>query len=231
MRNSNDIRVLRDRALQDLANAHDYYVDTRAAWRVVRSAVQAGRVVNVRNAATGTATTGIDLAAKSRGYMARELAEASFQQFHSIFEDFVLQFLRNWLADHPQSLASKQIEIQMLLEFDDIRSAIIHVADKEADRVLRLVPADWFVSLDKLVKLGCPTQDEVDQFVEARATRDVLVHNGGIVGKVYTTKSGTRSRYANGRRVQVGEAYHRATWELFRKIVADVSDAAAAKIA
>ena len=115
MRNSNDIRVLRDHALQDLANAHDYYVDTRAAWRVVRSAVQAGRVVNVRNAATGTATTGIDLAAKSRGYMARELAEASFQQFHSIFEDFVLQFLRNWLADHPQSLASKQIEIQMLL--------------------------------------------------------------------------------------------------------------------
>lgn len=105
------------------------------------------------------------------------------------------------------------------------------MSDKEADRVLRLGPADWFVSLDKLVKLGCPTLSEVNQFIEARASRDVLVHNGGVVGKVYTAKAGLLARFSLGQRIQIGETYHRATWELLRKVVADISNAAATKAA
>ena len=231
MPKSDDIMALRDRALRDLADAHDYYVDTRAAWQIVRSTIQAGRVVKVKNAATDRETTGINLAAKSRGYVARELAEATFQQFHSIFEVFILQFIRSWLASNPQSLAKKEISIETLLELPDLESAILHVSDKEADRVLRLGPADWFVSLDKLVKLGCPTLSEVNQFIEARASRDVLVHNGGVVGKVYTAKAGLLARFSLGQRIQIGETYHRATWELLRKVVADISNAAATKAA
>jgi|GEM_PF-5643843 len=32
---SDDIRVLRDHIQADLAAAHDYYTDTKTAWRIV----------------------------------------------------------------------------------------------------------------------------------------------------------------------------------------------------
>jgi hypothetical protein len=43
-------------------------------------------------------------------------------------------------------------------------------------------PTGWFAYLNEKVKLGCPTEDEVDRIAEAMASRDVLVHNRGIAG-------------------------------------------------
>jgi hypothetical protein len=81
-----EIRGLRDRALTELAAAHDYHTDTKMAWRIVHDAIQAGLKVNIRNMTTGPVTTEAQLAAKARSYVAEDLAEATFQQFVSIFE-------------------------------------------------------------------------------------------------------------------------------------------------
>jgi hypothetical protein len=37
-----DLGALRDRVLADLDSAHDYYTDTKTAWRLVRKIVAAG---------------------------------------------------------------------------------------------------------------------------------------------------------------------------------------------
>jgi phosphate transport system substrate-binding protein len=75
------------------------------------------------------------------------------------------------------------------------------------------------------VKLGCPTEDEIDRISEAKASRDVLVHNRGIASKMYISKSGKLARFSEGQRIDVPEHYHRATWELIRKLVTDISNA------
>lgn len=62
---SNDIRTLRDRVLADLSSAHDYYMDTNVAWRLVQDAIAAGRTMTIRNTTTGTVTTQAELAAKA----------------------------------------------------------------------------------------------------------------------------------------------------------------------
>ena len=62
------------------------------------------------------------------------------------------------------------------------------------------------------------------------AARDVLVHNRGIVSKIYIAKAGTRARFKEGERIDITESYHRATWDLLRKLVAEISDAALAKV-
>jgi hypothetical protein len=76
---SSDIQALRDRVLTDLKAAHDYYTDTRIAWDIVRRFVAAGHTFSIQNNTTGTTTTHADLASKSRGYVAEQLAEATFQ--------------------------------------------------------------------------------------------------------------------------------------------------------
>jgi len=78
---ADDIASLRDRVLADLNAAHDYYTDTKIAWDIVRRVIAAGHTFSIRNMSTGTVTTQADLAGKARGYVAEQLAEATFQQF------------------------------------------------------------------------------------------------------------------------------------------------------
>ena len=56
-------------------------------------------------------------------------------------------------------------------------------------------------------------------------------HRGGegFANKIYESKAGNLARFHEGERIDITEPYHRETWELIRKIVTDVSDAAIAK--
>ena len=76
---SDDIRTLRDQVLADLAAAHDYYTDTKIAWRIVHKVIAVGHTIAIRNMITGTVTTQAELAAKARGYVTEQLTEATFQ--------------------------------------------------------------------------------------------------------------------------------------------------------
>jgi hypothetical protein len=90
-------------------------------------------------------------------------------------------------------------------------------------------PDEWFAYLEKLAKLGCPTESEIERIAEAKASRDLLVHNRGVANETYEDKAGKRARYKDGERIDIPEPYHLATWELIRKLVTDISDAASAK--
>lgn len=79
------------------------------------------------------------------------------------------------------------------------------------------------------MKLGCPTADEIERITEAKASRDVLIHNRGVASKTYVSKAGRFARYQEGEILDVPESYHRDMWELLRKVAADVSSAAVAK--
>jgi hypothetical protein len=81
---SDDIRALRDRVLADLSAAHDYYTDTKIAWRMVHKVIAAGHTITIRNMTTGSVTTQAELAVKARGYVTEQLSEATFQQFISV---------------------------------------------------------------------------------------------------------------------------------------------------
>jgi len=226
----NDIRSLRDRVLADLNAAHDYYNDTEFAWRIVQNAIASGTVSTFQNAVTGTITTPTDLAAKSVRYVNEQLIEATFQQFLAIFESFFFDFLRLWLMAYPRSLSGKKMDVKAILDAPDKDAIVLLIVNKELNEVLYERPTAWFAYLEDKVKLGCPTADEIDRIAEAKASRDVLMHNRGVVGKAYESKAGRFARYKEGEKLDILEPYHRQTWDLFRKVVADISNAALTKV-
>ncbi len=226
---ASEIRVLRDRATSALAAAHDYYTDTIAGWAAVRRFVAAGERFRYRNPATGTLTTESDLVAKSDDYVSVQLNQATFQNFIAIFEGFFFDFLRLWLTTYPQSLGFKKLDFKTVLDAPDKDAVTQQVVGRELNEVLYERPAAWFAYLEEKAKLGGPTPDEIGRFAEAKATRDVFVHNAGVATKSYEAKAGPFARYAAGEFVEIQDAYHRETWALLLKIVAAVSDAALAK--
>lgn len=227
---ADDIRALRDRVLADLNAAHDYYADTKIAWDTVRQVIAAGHTFSIRNMTTGTVTTQADLAGKARGYVAEQLAEATFQQFISIFENYFFDLLRLWLIAYPRNLIGKQVDFKAVLEAPDKDAITLLVVNKELNEILYDRPAGWFDYLEKKANLGCPTPNEIDRIAEAKASRDVLVHNRGVASKTYESKAGKLARYKDGQRIDIPEHYHRETWELIRKVITDISNAAIAKV-
>ena len=226
---ADDIRTLRDQVAADLNAAHDYYTDTKIAWDLVDEYVSAGKTFAVKNTATGTETTQADLAAKVPGYVTQRLTEATFQQFISSFEHYFFEFLRLWLRSFPQNLLRRKVDFKDVLDAPDKDAITLLVVNKELNEILYKRPADWFAYLDELVKLGCPTADEIDRIAEAKASRDVLAHNRGVASKTYVSKAGRLARCKEGERIDLSESYHRQTWELIRKVVADISNAAIGK--
>jgi hypothetical protein len=224
-----DIELLRDRVLADLNAAHDYYMDTKIAWGIVRQLISAGRQFSIQNLTTGTITTQIELAGKSRGYEAKELTEATFQQFISIFENFFFDIVRLWLMAYPQSLGGKKLDFQAVLDLPDKDAITLLVINKEVNDIAYDRPAGWFKYLNDKANLDCPATEEIDRIAEAKASRDILIHNRGVASKIYESKAGQFARYKDGQRIDIPEDYHRETWTLIYKVVADISNAAIAK--
>lgn len=63
--------------LSDLEAAHDYYANSKGAWRFVQRHMEAGCKVRVRNAMTGNVTTELDLPETSQHYVEVYLASAT----------------------------------------------------------------------------------------------------------------------------------------------------------
>ena len=163
---ADDIRALRDRVLDDLKAAHDYYADAIIAWDLVGQVIAAGHTFSVRNMTTGTVTTQVELASKARGYVAEQLAEATFQKFISIFESYFFDLLRLWLMAYPQSLNARKVDFQDVLAAPDKEAITLLVVNKELNEVFYDRPSGWFKYLEDKVKLGCPAPDEIDRIAE-----------------------------------------------------------------
>ncbi len=227
---ADDIAALRDRVLADLNAAHDYYTDTKIAWDIVGRAIADGRTFSIRNMTTGTVTTHVELAAKSRGYVAEQLIEATFQQFITIFENYFFDLVRLWLTAYPKTLSRKKVDFEDILDAPDKDAITSKVVARELNEILYERPAGWFGYLEARAKLGCPTEDEIANIAEAKASRDVLIHSRGVASRTYESKAGKLARYKEGQRIDVPEHYHRRTWELLRKVITDLSNAAIAKV-
>lgn len=224
------IEGLRDRVLMELNAAHDYYLDTSIAWVLVEKMVESGFRFTIRNRATGSTTSQVELVSKAIGYIDKQLAEAVFIQFLSQFEIFVVDLLRLWLVEYPRSLGNKQISFKQILDSVDKDAIVVLMVDKEINELLYERPTTWFEYLEEKLKIDPPRSDAIERIAEAKATRDVIVHNRGIVNKIYEIKSGRFARFKNGDAIEINEKYHRDTWDLIREIVAEISGAAIRKI-
>jgi hypothetical protein len=226
-----DLERVKSRALALLSGEHDYFDFTKAAWNIVINlVVHDGRSISIRNLTTGTVTENADLVANARDYIGVHLTESTFQQFVSIFESFFWDVTRLWLTAYPASLGAKTVSFKHVLGSRDKDALIAYVIERHVTDLVYDRPDEWFSFLDKTANLGCPSDAEIKQFVEAKASRDVLVHNEGIANARYVEKSGDAKRFKEGERIEISEPYHRATWQLIRKLVTDISDAAIAKV-
>lgn len=227
---SSDIQNLGTTTSEALNAAFDYYWHDRGLWRLLHIAVvREGRTFTVRNQATGIKASEQDLVRLAQPYVTEHLAAFTLGQFVSIFETFFFDLMQFWLQAHPQSLAKKQIRLADIFALPDKQSIVRLAVNEEVDAIRYKRLADWFTKLNELVNLGCPATEQVERLAEIKASRDLLVHNKGMVNATYVDKAGSKARFTIGQKIDVPQIYLRESWTLIKLVVNDVVIAAADK--
>lgn len=226
---ADDIRRLAVNLLSGLDAAHDYYTFSRRVWGFVEKKVSQGERFTFVNPSTGRRISQDELATLGEEYVETYLRSAAFQTFVSLFEDFVFDPLRLWLSAYPGSLSRKQVELGAVLRAGDVAAVARVVIDKEINELKYERVSNWFEYLNRLVSVGSPSADEVERLAEMKASRDILVHNQGVANPIYEQKAGRLARHRSGERLELPEAYLRESSRLIKKVIGDVSEAAANK--
>jgi hypothetical protein len=227
-----EVQALSDRIHSDLRAGHDYYEYSKSSWRLVRRLAGRGRSITFGNIHTGTVVQAAELPALARSYITGYLAESVFQHFVALFEEFVFELLRLWLSAYPGGIPNKdrkQVDLATVIDAPDRATLLWVVIDRELNALKYERPTAWFRYLNDRVNLGSPTDEQIERLAEVKASRDILVHNRGVVNQTYLDKAGSRSRYKLGQRLEIPESYLHDTWLLIRDVVKDLDTAAIAK--
>jgi hypothetical protein len=228
-----DIRVLADAYLRKLDELHDDYVYTRRLWRSLQVQVlRHGRKLSIENPVTRSKVDGMQLAAKARDAVAR-LRNRTFKDLVAQFELFVAELLRAWLATYPDLLSKKAINVATLLASQNlaqVQAAAVREAvestimDKMYGR-----PEKWFNYLKEVLDVRFAAADEAS-FVEMKARRDVLEHNGGIVEAAYLEKAKAAARHRLGDRIQLADPDVDETLRVTSQLISQVAVSAITKL-
>jgi len=227
---SNDIRDLADRSLAELDDCHNYFTDTKAVWRLLQQQVKKKDLrFRIRNITTGKTIDQEDLPGLAQHYVTDYLLGSTFQHFVSLFESFFFDLLQLWLTYYPRSLSNRQVPFGEILDAPDKDAVTVAIVERKLNELRYERVADWFAYLDEIMRLACPASGTIEALAEIKASRDILVHNKGIVNTVYLSKAGSHARYADGERLEIPPAYHEESWRTIRSVIRELSDAAIMK--
>lgn len=227
---TDDLRAIAERANRDLDAVHDFFEHSKIVWRSFRVMVEEGHKVSAHNLATGNAIDQDGLLRLASHYTRDYLAAFTFRQFVSTFEVFLFDFLHRLFLHNPWQFAGKQLAFDLVLKAKDREEIVSGLLRKQLNELKYENPRAWFDALNKTIKLDCPTEDEIAQFVEVKATRDLLEHNANVVNEIYLHKAAKKARYGVGEPADIDDNYHLDSWRLLKKIAADISAAALARL-
>jgi hypothetical protein len=143
----------------------------------------------------------------------------------AIFEHILFDILRVILLEQPIRLPSdRKIEYSVVVAAPSKAEILQVMVDRELNELKYKGVADWFAFVQKLVSsCSVPTED-VGRISEAKASRDILVHNAGLANDIYVRKSGAWARFESGQVVSVTGTYTLECWQTFSRVLIHLID-------
>ena len=158
---------------------------------------------------------------------AKESYLFSFVHQHqvSLFENIFFDLLRLILQDQPLHMSGKrQIDYITILKAETKDEIGWQMIERDLNELKYKSVSQWFAYLQNLVSIPDVSKDDLDSIAEAKAARDLLVHNAGIVNQIYMQKAGERARSALGEEIDIKGHYTRDTWTVFVRVLLDITD-------
>ena len=126
----------------------------------------------------------------------------------AITEAYLADMLRLILKAFPKKLTAtdKEIKLSLVLEATNLEDLLEDVIANQVHSVFYASPAKYFGYIEQVLSINIPNSRKA-AYAEVKATRDILVHNGGVANKLYLQKAGALARAGEGEPLPVSEEY------------------------
>ncbi len=234
------LKSLRCRVIQQFKDVMEFKAFTTLAYNYATShakSLPAKEVLTIKYA-TFAASIGLqdikitsaDLPPQYEKAQNEFLLSLVHQQQLAIFEQQLFDVLELLLLDQPMRMSSrKQVAYSVITAAQTREEILMELVNLELSELKYRSVSDWFVYLEKLVSECKVAQDKISIIAEAKATRDLIVHNGGKIDRTYLCKTGDRARGKLGDTVSVAGRYTLDTWQVLVSVLIAMVDILIAK--
>lgn len=145
----------------------------------------------------------------------------------SIVEFFLQQLVVNVLKKYPQKLSvdvnnnqtNKTVQISKVLSATNLDEVIDSIIIEKVSSLFYASPSDYIKYMKKV--LGVRISDDLFyQYIEIKATRDLVVHNNKKVNDLYIEKSGQYARVTDKKQnIPITEKYYLKSVSIMKNLV------------
>jgi hypothetical protein len=147
----------------------------------------------------------------------------------SRFEAHLLEVLREFLVRAPEKLlrgprggdAGKSVALQAVVEAESLEDLYAGLIDQRLQTIFYAKPAEYLLYFRQITEIEVD-QDIFAQFVEIKATRDLIVHNRLIVNELYVEKAGSKARGGLGEVLKVRQHYFESSLSCMKSLAASI---------
>ena len=219
-----------DLYLQEMEAILEFRALTQFAYLQFDRSANNGLKVKVQLRPTSKNLNTEEVNTKMKDYEKGFLPQLSFQNSVSIFESWFFDILRLILKDKNRLNKKKKIDVSAIIECASIEEVVMKIVDVELNELKYQKPADWFDYLNKFVNITGPSEDEILEISEIKASRDIIVHNDGVCNEIYIGKSFTKSRGVIGTPLCFDHDYVFSSWTFLNTVMENVGKELSEKI-
>ena len=135
-------------------------------------------------------------------------------QLVTITEALLGDIVRTVIVRYPQKLGAKRaVQLQVILEAKSLEEVHLRATDSLLNELSYKSPAEYSEAFNGLLSINLLECSAYHAYVELKASRDIHVHNRGIVNETYLRKSGSHSRAHIGQWLPVTIPYFLECYE------------------
>jgi hypothetical protein len=135
-------------------------------------------------------------------------------QLVTIVDALLGDIVRSVVVRYPQKLGAKRsIQLQAILESKSLEEVHLRATDALLNELSYKSPSDFASALEDLLSINLAECPAFHKYVELKATRDIHIHNRGVVNETYLKKAGSHARAAAGAALPVDIQYFLESYE------------------
>lgn len=163
-------------------------------------------------------------------FVGRELFVTSLIAAVSRTEAFVFDVLRMALCDYPEKLALStqgnrgelSVPLPVALKAKKLSDVLDALIDRRLNAAAYASPHEYLAYFHAVTGIRV-TALEFQSYIEIKATRDLLVHNSGVVNATYLEKVEEMKRAKSGKLIPIDREYYDQSIAVLKKLAGIVS--------
>jgi hypothetical protein len=144
-----------------------------------------------------------------------QLSVNGLVQLVTIVEAMLGDLIRAIVLKYPQKLGSKRtMALEAILEASSIEEIHLRATDALLNELSYKSPGEFAEAAQQLLSINLLECPAFHKYMEIKASRDIFIHNRGVVNEIYERKAGSHMRVRSGMSLPADTVYFLESYEV-----------------